>query len=75
MKLGLEGVDWIHMALGVDTQRALVDTVVNFRCSIKGAEFLDYLSIVLASQQVFSMQSKKKTEEDAGMTFRTVPAS
>jgi len=38
---GWEGVDWMHPAQDRDQWRALEDTIMNVRGSIKGREFLD----------------------------------
>jgi hypothetical protein len=40
-ELGVECVDWIHLAQDRDRWLDLVNPVMNFRGSIKGVEFLD----------------------------------
>jgi hypothetical protein len=44
IKVGLEGVDWIHLTLNGDQWRSLVIMVMNLRGSRKCWEFLDQLS-------------------------------
>jgi hypothetical protein len=40
-EIGFEDVDWIHWAQDRDRWRALMNTVMNLRGSIKCGEFLD----------------------------------
>jgi hypothetical protein len=40
-EVGCWGMDWIDLALDRERWRALVNTVMNFRGSIKCGEFLD----------------------------------
>jgi hypothetical protein len=37
-------VDWFHLAQDGDQWRNLVNTIMKLRVSVKGGEFLDYLS-------------------------------
>jgi len=37
-------VDWMYLARDRDQRRAVVNTIMNLLVSIKGEEFLDYLS-------------------------------
>jgi hypothetical protein len=43
-EIGWEGVDWMYLARDRDQRRAVVNTIMNLLVSIKGEEFLDYLS-------------------------------
>ena len=38
--MGMEGVDWIDLALDRDTWRALVNAIMNFRFPQKAGNFL-----------------------------------
>jgi phenylalanine-4-hydroxylase len=50
-EIGFGDVDWIHLAQDRDRWRALVNTVMNLRVSKKCREFLDWLNVLLASQE------------------------
>jgi hypothetical protein len=42
-KIGLEDVDWMHLVQDRDQRRAIVNTVMNLRGSIKQGESLEQL--------------------------------
>jgi hypothetical protein len=44
-------VDWIYLAQDRDRWRALVNTIMNLRDPQNAGEFLDQLSVLLASQE------------------------